>query len=257
MNNYEKALKKIAEDQKCKPAFCQGPTGPTGPAGKNLTILETYTSLDELKNKHPKGNVGDAYLVNGDLYIWSNEGNSWTNQGKLQGPTGPTGPSAVSAAYIVTFNNTNLQDGVPVISNKALPIERLELDTNNLITLDSQNKNLKFNIPGSYKISFKVSAYPLVESVDFDPNKDIVSIGFRQTNTDNVYVGTGQWVYNGEAIELTASGIISIIDPGTTYELANLSKNTIYLNTPSITNISSNSYFSNSLVTLTIEYLGN
>jgi len=40
VNMYEKALKKIKEDEKCKPNFCcypitgaTGATGPTGPTG--------------------------------------------------------------------------------------------------------------------------------------------------------------------------------------------------------------------------------
>ena len=91
---------------------------------------------------------------------------------------------------------------------------------------------------------------------DFDPTKDIVSVGFRETNTDNVYVGVGEFVYNGESVELSASGIISVVDTAVTYELANLGKYTIYLETPDLNNILSNSYFANPLVTIVIEFLG-
>ena len=86
--------------------------------------------------------------------------------------------------------------------------------------------------------------------------KDIVSVGFRETNTDHIYVGVGEFVYNGEPVELSATGIVAVVDTAVTYELANLGKYTIYLETPDIRNISSKSYFANPLVTMVIDYLG-
>jgi hypothetical protein len=32
------------------------------------------------------GNVGDAYIIDGDLYVW--DGTSWENVGPIVGPTG-------------------------------------------------------------------------------------------------------------------------------------------------------------------------
>lgn len=60
----------------------------------------------------------------------------------------------------------------------------------------------------------------------------------------------------GEAVELSATGIIVVTDTNALYELVNLGPSTIYLNTPSIKDIKSKSYFSNSLVTLVVTYLG-
>lgn len=292
MIDYKKILKKIENDQKCKPCCIVGPTGPTGPAGSSVSVLGSYNTYDDLIARHPEGKTDDSYLVNGDLYVWNSEGDNWVSVGRIQGPTGPTGeigpkgdkgeqgeigPRGLQgeigptgpkgdkgdpatgvqrSTYLVTFNNSKFPDGVPVESNRNLPIERIELDVDNLITLDTTNNLIKFNIHGYYKITFTVSAYPFVNSVDFDPTTDIVSLGFRETGTDNVYVGVGQWVYNGEAIELYAQGIIAVADINKTYELANLSKQTIYLSTPDIANIASHSFFSNPLITILIEYLG-
>lgn len=72
----------------------QGPVGPQGPAGADGTgvnILGSYDSADELFNAHPTGNVGDAYLVSGDLYVWSAM-TGWENVGTIQGPRGEQGP---------------------------------------------------------------------------------------------------------------------------------------------------------------------
>lgn len=83
----------------------QGPVGPTGPKGADgtgVTILGSYESEEALKQAHPTGTPGDSYLVNGDLYVWSDTQSDWDNVGHIQGPqgntgatgdTGPTGPT--------------------------------------------------------------------------------------------------------------------------------------------------------------------
>lgn len=74
----------------------KGDRGEKGDAGTSVVILGSYNSVAELRAAHPTGNLGDAYLINGDLYVW--EGSSWTNVGNIKGPqgapgeTGPQGP---------------------------------------------------------------------------------------------------------------------------------------------------------------------
>lgn len=65
-----------------------GPTGPTGADGSGITILGSLANSGELPGT---GNIGDAYLIGGDLYVW--DGSDWNNVGNIQGPTGPTGPT--------------------------------------------------------------------------------------------------------------------------------------------------------------------
>lgn len=260
-----------------------GPTGPQGEQGSSVNILGTYNTYQDLIAEHPIGNINDSYLVDGDLYVWSDNENTWKNVGRIMGPTGPQGeqgiqgprgeqgppgpqgeqgpigqdgPNRIKSAYIVTFNDGTFPDGIPIITEETLPLDRVELDTNNIITLNPADGTIKFNEIGCYKISFTVSAYPEVTGVDFDPTRDYVSVGFRLTGTEQIYVGVGEWIFNGEAQELYASGLLSVVNTTDTYELANLGKYTIYLNTPSIENISSISYFSNPLITIVIEYLG-
>ena len=82
-----------------------GPTGPKGQDGTGVSILGSYASEELLKQNHPTGNPGDAYLVNGNLYVWSATENDWDNVGTIQGPqgeqgsTGPTGPKGLDALY--------------------------------------------------------------------------------------------------------------------------------------------------------------
>lgn len=74
----------------------QGETGATGADGTSITILGSYDSLAELERAHPTGNIGDAYMVAGDLYVWN--GISWENVGQIQGPQGEVGPQGPQGA---------------------------------------------------------------------------------------------------------------------------------------------------------------
>lgn len=164
--------------------FYTRPTGPTGPKGNGINILGSYDTYEELIKNHPTGSTDDAYIINGDLFVWSDKEKNWINTGKVQGPKGDPGPNTVRAAYLVTFNGTESKIGITIDSNGTLPIERKELDLTNLVNLNQTENTISFNVIGCYRI------------------------------------------------------------------------NCIYLITPDIENIKSKSYFTNSLVTVFIEYLG-
>ncbi len=63
-----------------------GPQGPPGPVGKGLTILGEKDNDGELP---PSGNLGDGWLIQGDLYVW--QGTGWLNVGNIKGPKGDKG----------------------------------------------------------------------------------------------------------------------------------------------------------------------
>lgn len=62
-----------------------------GKDGTSVTILGSYSTEEELKTAHPTGNLGDSYLIEGDLYVWSLNNNDWVNVGTIQGPQGIQG----------------------------------------------------------------------------------------------------------------------------------------------------------------------
>lgn len=68
-----------------------GAKGDTGATGTGITIKGSYDTYEELIHDHPTGNPGDAYLVNGSLYIWN--GSAWENVGNIKGEKGDTGDS--------------------------------------------------------------------------------------------------------------------------------------------------------------------
>ena len=73
----------------------KGPQGERGEAGKDGTgvnILGSYDDLGALQDAHPTGDPGDAYLIDGDLYVWSSNESAWKNVGSIEGPQGERGP---------------------------------------------------------------------------------------------------------------------------------------------------------------------
>ena len=65
--------------------------GAKGEDGTGVSILGSYDTYEQLKAEHPTGNIGDAYLVGEELYVWSENTQDWTNVGNIQGPQGPQG----------------------------------------------------------------------------------------------------------------------------------------------------------------------
>ena len=51
-----------------------GATGPQGPRGTGVSILGSFPNVNQLQ---ASGSPDDAYLVNGDLYVWSSNTSSW------------------------------------------------------------------------------------------------------------------------------------------------------------------------------------
>ena len=69
----------------------RGPQGEKGETGTSITIKGSYDSEEELLAEHPTAMPGEAYVVSGDLYIWSEEDNGWVSTGRIQGPQGDQG----------------------------------------------------------------------------------------------------------------------------------------------------------------------
>lgn len=73
-----------------------GLNGSDGADGTSVNILGSYDTLAELQTAHPTGNAGDAYIVDGDLYVWTIDDAQWENVGNIQGPAGADGQNAKS-----------------------------------------------------------------------------------------------------------------------------------------------------------------
>jgi|GEM_PF-1615757 len=107
--------------------------GEKGEQGTGVRILGTLPDESSLP---PIGEPGDAYLINGDLYVWSDTTNDWTNVGTIKGPKGETGPQGPEGpqglpgkdADLTEVNQeiTNIKQ--TVTDNKTEVTEHLEQD---------------------------------------------------------------------------------------------------------------------------------
>lgn len=67
----------------------QGVAGPKGETGAPLSIKGSFPTLEELQERHPVGQLGDAYMISTHLYSWN--GSAWQDVGDIKGPKGETG----------------------------------------------------------------------------------------------------------------------------------------------------------------------
>lgn len=69
----------------------KGDKGDKGEDGKGVRIVGTLPNPGALPT--PPLNDDDAYLIDGDLWVWDSINNTWVNVGNIQGPAGPPGPA--------------------------------------------------------------------------------------------------------------------------------------------------------------------
>ena len=81
----------------------QGPQGEQGEPGQGLVILGSLPSSGDLP---ATGELGDAYIISGDLWVWT--GTEWKNVGVIQGPAGSDGRTILSGSGAPT---TQGEDG--------------------------------------------------------------------------------------------------------------------------------------------------
>ena len=100
--------------------------------------------------------------------------------------------------------------------------------------------------------NFSVSASYINNTV-IVKNKDIVVIGFKKVDESTVYAGGSMWDYNQIPVQLIGQGIVSTVLPNDTFELVNLGKTEIYLDTPTLGE--DDSLFLNTVITMIIQRL--
>lgn len=82
-----------------------------GTDGKDGTSFTVKGSVDDESMLPPTGNsTGDAYLVNGYLWVW--DGSAWANAGKIQGPAGEDGADGKTTYFHIRYSPN--PDGVPM-----------------------------------------------------------------------------------------------------------------------------------------------
>ncbi|MBP3635893.1 MAG: hypothetical protein J6J17_05550 [Bacilli bacterium] len=245
-NNDEKILQMIEQNKRCcRPCFGPtGPTGPTGPSGGPAGVITVGNTIT--------GEPGTQAAVIESLV----DNNNVLNFVIPQGPTGPTGPQKVRSAFLLKFDDNYAQDGIEVLSNGRLPIDRIGIKTSDICVLDPNDNTIQFNKVGNYRIDFTVNASIQYPNTNFDLNTDFISIGFRRVDDGVIYAGASEWINDEASHQIVANGLFVVDNVATPYELVNFSNRTIYLNSPGIENLGLPSYFLNPVVTILIQYLG-
>ena len=86
----QKVAPSVTEGEWGNPIRIKGEDGAPGKDGKDgtsITIKGSYGSKSELDAAHPSGNnIGDSYIVGGNLYIW--DGTEFKNMGQIKGADG-------------------------------------------------------------------------------------------------------------------------------------------------------------------------
>lgn len=77
--------------------------GPPGPPGAAVTV-HLLGTLDDPSELPTPGSVGDGWLIDGDVWVWTAEG-EWINAGRIQGPEGPEGPPGPTEPYVQLGSN--------------------------------------------------------------------------------------------------------------------------------------------------------
>ena len=70
----------------------RGDTGPQGADGTGVRILGVRYDPGELP---PSASMGDAYMIDGHLWVWAGAQSGWVSAGNIQGPQGEPGPQGV------------------------------------------------------------------------------------------------------------------------------------------------------------------
>ena len=68
-----------------------GAKGEDGKDGQDGTGVNILGEKDEEADLPDSGNPGDAWLINGDLWVWDAENSQWIDVGSIQGPPGEDG----------------------------------------------------------------------------------------------------------------------------------------------------------------------
>ena len=235
----------------------QGPTGDTGPQG--IEGPQGPQGLQGIQGKQgdvgPMGERGPQGIpgpqgpqgVKGDTGPMGPPG----PQG-VEGPTGPTAPLQLPTGYFVSFNVDIPQDGLEVAPGDRLPIELEVTDTDGRFYSNEINDTITILKAGIYKITFIVQAHTTTQQ-SLLPGSNVISIGFKKLYEETIYAGNSVIGNTTVPASIVGQGIINLTYDKELFELINLGKYPIYLQSPDSQYISSQSSFANPIVSIIIE----
>ncbi|MDC6267372.1 GDSL-type esterase/lipase family protein [Lysinibacillus fusiformis] len=91
----------VTENTYWRLSALHGEKGEKGDTGAALSILGKLTNVSELPTS---GQAGDAYTINGELFVWSDNTHLWENVGNVKGEKGDIGEQGESAYEVAVYN---------------------------------------------------------------------------------------------------------------------------------------------------------
>lgn len=179
-----------------------------------------------------------------------------TGQQGNQGPKGEKGDAGqIYGATMLSYNNdpNNFPvEGMEIASGNRLPLDRLELDQDGIITLDSAQRLFKFNREGVYFVTFSIVGYVKNSDPKYDASTDFVSVAFREVDKDEVIAGAVAWTPDQSGHNIFGQGMLVVNDTSAEFELVNMQQKSMYLTGADIQKTISKSYFAVPMVTLSV-----
>ena len=93
-------------------SLAAGAKGEDGKDGTGVNILGEKDSEDDLPNDGSQ-KPGDAWLVNGDLWVWDAENSLWVDVGSISGPPGEDGQPGNAATVSATASANQVACDAP------------------------------------------------------------------------------------------------------------------------------------------------
>lgn len=262
-----------------------GPAGPAGKSGRGLQIDGTVSSVEDLPVAPQNGT---AFFVGNDnpkiLYVYDDATKQWLSEGSLQGEKGDKGEpgekgdkgekgekgdkgepgspakNIVNANYLVTLRDPSFvipEDGLEVASGGRLPIKNIHgrSTREGVVNLNADENTITFLETGVYEIIVTVNGYVKFTNQDYNIKTDFASIGFREVDSDNVYVGANDYSPLQTPHNITMIGLLQVADNSVPYEIVNLQKKPLFIAGGEKTETLTNSYFTTPILTMIIKKL--
>ena len=168
----------------------------------------------------------------------------------LQGIQGPAGPLSVPTVIFLRFNDQSIDEEIK--SKQRVPIEIKIGDDDNLFILNDEENTITFTSKGTYFIDFYIEAHP-INGTPLKDDHDMIAVGFKKLDEETVYAGGSMWDDTKSTVYVIGKGVVSLPYDNETFELVNLGKYPIYLNSPNGAYIYSESSFVNPVVCISIQ----
>lgn len=165
----------------------QGVQGENGQDGTSLQVLGSYEDYPTFIAAHPIGNPGDAWFVDGSLYVWDASAGAWDNVGYLRGPQGIQGIQGVQGEQgIQGPQGAQGPSGmVPTIYHRKIPSSGSSFQ----IAVGKVGYHMVWGTADSVSINLRGDNPPIL--VDVKRSSQYQATGIEGLSLDNYSLPTG------------------------------------------------------------------